>query len=137
MSVTHLLDTSVFSQPIKDRPVEEVLSRWEALGDNAVCTSAICLAELKQGLETRQSETYWRRFRMLLEDRYAVLPFDENAAATYAGLAAELAAIGKPKPIVDLFIAATARQHGLILATLNAKDFDGIPGLAVENWSPK
>lgn len=31
-------------------------------------------------------------------------------------------------------IAATARHHRLTLATLNLKDFSGIPGLAVEDW---
>ncbi len=135
MSPTHLLDTSVFSQPIKDRPAEAVLARWEELGDRAVCTSAICLAEMKQGLEVRRSEKYWRRFNHLLADHYPILPFDEDTATTYARLAAELRSVGKPKPTIDLFIAASAKQHGLILATLNAKDFNGIPGLAVENWA--
>ncbi len=32
-------------------------------------------------------------------------------------------------------IAATALQYGLILATLNTRDFAGIPGLAVEDWN--
>lgn len=35
----------------------------------------------------------------------------------------------------DLLIAATALSHRLILATLNARHFDGIPGLHVEDWS--
>ncbi len=135
MAHTHLLDTSVLTQPIKDRPVETVLSRWDALGDRAVCTSALCLVELKEGLEIRQSRKYWRRFDELLDSRYLILPFDENTAATYARLAAKLRSPGKPKPTVDLLIAAAARQHGLILATLNAKDFVGIPGLAVEDWA--
>lgn len=135
MALTHLLDTSVFSQPIKDKPVDAVLARWEKLGDRSVCTSAICLAEMKQGLEARQSEKYWRRFDELLADRYPGLPFDEDTATTYARMASELRRLGRPKPTIDLFIAATAKQHGLILATLNVRDFDGIPGLAVEDWA--
>ena len=135
MAHTHLLDTSVFSQPIKDRPVETVLSRWDGLGDQAVCTSALCLAELREGLEIRQSRKYWRRFNELLENRYLILPFDESTAATYARLSAELRSLGKPKPTVDLLVAAVAKQHGLILATLNAIDFASIPGLAVESWA--
>jgi predicted nucleic acid-binding protein len=36
---------------------------------------------------------------------------------------------------VDLLIAATAKQHDLVIATLNAKDFEDIPGLRVDDWS--
>ena len=49
--------------------------------------------------------------------------------------AAETRRQGKPRPVLDLMIAATALHHGLAVATLNARDFDGIPGLAVEDWS--
>ncbi|MBN1673375.1 MAG: type II toxin-antitoxin system VapC family toxin [Kiritimatiellae bacterium] len=134
MGLSHLLDTSVFSQPIKDRPVASVMARWSALGDEAVCTSALCQAELLQGLEQRGSEKYWRRYRELLAERYSVLPFDAVAAASFGSLAAELKRMGRPKPTIDLLIAATAKRHGLIVATLNAKDFKDIPGLAVEDW---
>lgn len=132
--LTHLLDTSVFSQPIKDRPVSGVLERWGDLGEESVCTAAICLAELLQGLEDRGSEKYWRRYRELLRNRYPVLSFDAAVAGTYGRLAAELRRQGRPRPALDLLIAATAKQHGLIVATLNPKDFAGIPGLAVEDW---
>lgn len=135
MRFTHLLDTSVLSQPIKDHPVEQVLVRWDKAGDTSVCSSAICLAELRQVLEMRQSQKYWRRFHELIEHRYLALPFDEDIATTYSQLAAQVKQMGKTKPTVDLFIAATAKHHGLILATLNEKDFRDIPGLAVENWS--
>lgn len=55
MQTIDLLDTSVWSQPIKDRPLEHVLERWSQVGDEQVCTSAICLAEVLQGLEDRAS----------------------------------------------------------------------------------
>jgi predicted nucleic acid-binding protein len=34
-----------------------------------------------------------------------------------------------------LLIAATAKAHSFILATLNPRHFIGIEGLAVEDWS--
>lgn len=133
--MTHLLDTSVLSQPIKDCPVDAVMDRWSALGDAAVCTSAICLAELLQGLELRRSEKYWRRYRELLMHRYPVLPFDAAVACAFAQLAAQMQTAGRPRPALDLMIAATARAHGLIVATLNIRDFTDIPGVGVEDWS--
>lgn len=33
------------------------------------------------------------------------------------------------RPVLNLQIAATARRHGLIVATLNAKHFAGLPGV--------
>jgi predicted nucleic acid-binding protein len=135
MPLTHLLDTSVLSQPIKDRPLPAVMDRWSALREEALCTSAVCLAEMLQGLRDRDSAKYWRRYRELLERQYPVLPFDAAVADTFSQLAADLRRRGKPRPVVDLMIAATACRHGLALATLNARYFAGIPGLTVEDWS--
>ena len=135
MPLSHLLDTSVLSQPIKDHPLPAVLDRWNGLREDAICTSAVCLAEILQGLRERESLKYWRRYRELLENQYPVLPFDDSVADLYADLTVGLRRAGTPRPVLDLMIAATARRHGLILATLNARDFAGIPGLVVENWN--
>jgi predicted nucleic acid-binding protein len=35
----------------------------------------------------------------------------------------------------DFLIAATAKAHGLVLATINVRHFKGIDGLAVEDWT--
>lgn len=135
MALTHLLDTTILSQPIKDKPLQSVMGHWSALGDACVCTSAICVAEILQGLEARQSDKYWRRYRELLENRYAALPFDQTVAAVFGHTAAALRKQGEPRPVVDLLIASTAKHHGLIVATLNTSHFSGIPGVQVEDWS--
>lgn len=135
MNLTHLLDTSVFSQPIRDTPAAGVLERWSEIGEAGVCTSAICLAEVLQGLEHRGSEKYWHRYRSLLAGRYPILPVDERVAAHFGSLSAGLRRAGQPRPALDLLIAATCLRHGLAVATLNARHFVGIPGLKVEDWS--
>jgi predicted nucleic acid-binding protein len=135
MPLSHLLDTSVFSQPIKDKPLPSVIDRWSNLHENAFCTSAICLAETLQGLRQRDSLKYWRRYRELLENQYPILSFNASVADTFSVLAADMRRQGKPKPVIDLLIAATACLHGLVLATLNVRDFAEIPGLTVEDWN--
>jgi predicted nucleic acid-binding protein len=135
MPLSHLLDTSVLSQPIKDRPLPAVMDRWSDLRENAICTSAICLIEILQGLRERESSKYWRRYRILLENQYPVLAFDASVANTFSVLSVVMRRQGKPRPALDLMIAATACRHGLILATLNARDFAGIPNLIVEDWN--
>jgi tRNA(fMet)-specific endonuclease VapC len=134
MALTHLLDTSIYSQPIRDVPNDRVMMRWSEHPDSHVCISSIVHAEVLQGLIDRDSSKYWRRYRELLENHYTILPFDTVVSETYSKLVVKLKQTGKPRPMADLMIAATAIQHGLILATLNVKDFKDIPGLIVENW---
>jgi len=61
------------------------------------------------------------------------LPFDAAAARSFAQVAAALREAGR-KPAArayDAMIAAVALAHGLPLFTVNAVDFEGIPGLEV------
>lgn len=135
MAITHLLDTSVYCQPLKRVWSPSAVRRWRALGDDSVCISSICLAELLQGLESRHSPGLWSRYEEYLNGRLPVLPVDERVAETYAKLYASQRRAGTLRPQMDLLIAATASAHGLVVATLNAKDFSGIEGVAVEDWS--
>lgn len=133
--LTHLLDTSVYCQPIKNRAHEAALQRWSAIPEVAIAISAICHCEVTQGLMQRDSARYWARYRAILEGRYPILPFDAACAVALAELQTGLKQRGRVKPFADLMIAATARQHGLVIATLNARDFRDVPGVAVEDWS--
>ena len=135
VALTHLLDTSVYCQPLRKKPLPRVVARWTALGDAALCVSVLCEAEILQGLEAKGSERLWDRYRSLLEGRLPVLDVTIQVARAYAAMASASIRAGKPRPAIDLFIAATARSSGLVLATLNARHFEGIEGLAVEDWS--
>lgn len=134
-TITHLLDTSVYCQPIKKFPLQAVIDRWKRLGDERLCTSIFCETEVLQGLEMKQSDTLWHAYRSILQDRLPLLPFERAIAKTYAALQAACMKRGRTRPIFDLFIASTARVHHLILATCNYRDFQNIPGLTVEDWS--
>jgi tRNA(fMet)-specific endonuclease VapC len=136
MARTHLLDTSVYCQPLRKKPVASVVTRWKRLGDASLCVSVLCEAEVLQGLEARGSAALWDRYQDLLAGRLPVLDVTLEVARTYATLAGPLIRKGRPRPVVDLLIAATARSAGLVLATLNARHFREIEGLAVEDWSP-
>ena len=62
-----------------------------------------------------------------------VLSADEETAEHYGVISAHLAAQGTPVPQNDMWIAATALQCGLTLATCDAH-FVRIPGLIWEMW---
>lgn len=131
----YLLDTSVYSQPLKKHPVQEVVEKWNLIGDLECCVSVFCEMELLQGISLAGSTRLNEMYEKILQDRIVVLPFTREEAKIFADLQGKLKKKGKTKPVIDLCIAATAIQHNLIVAALNAKNFSGIPGLRFETWA--
>lgn len=135
MTLSHLLDTSVLlAQVLKPKPVEAAKARWEELGDTALAVSIICEAELLYGLRLQDSAKLYNRYENYLKDRLAVLLVDRQVANTFAEIKAVQKKKGKLIPDFDLLIAATARAHDLIVATLNTAHFTLVEGIEVENW---
>jgi predicted nucleic acid-binding protein len=65
-----------------------------------------------------------------------VLPVTLAIAERWGDLSALLKGKGKPRPIVDSILAATAFQHDLGLVTRNVRDYED-SGIAVLNpWDP-
>jgi tRNA(fMet)-specific endonuclease VapC len=135
MGLTHLLDTSVFCQPIKPRPLAPVIQGWEALGNDALAVSVLCQAEVLYGIASKASSRLQAAYEAVLKDRLTVFPVDEAEGQAYADMRASLEKAGKRVPDLDLLIAATAQTHDLIVATLNVRHFSLIPDLPVEDWS--
>ena len=135
MPISHLLDTSVYCQPLKPQPLPTVEQRWRALGDSAFATSAICEAELLYGLELKKSVRLQALYDELLKSRVPILPVDTAVAKAFSIIKATCRKKGVSASDFDFLIAATAKAHGLILATLNVRHFQAIEGLAFENWS--
>jgi predicted nucleic acid-binding protein len=134
MALTHLLDTSVYSHPLKPKPLPHVVRRWRLQGEHRLSVSAICEAEVLQGLYHKNSTRLWRAYEVELKGHFPILPIDATVADIYARRVAQSWAKGRPRPELDLLIAATAIAHDLILATLNPRDFEHIEGLVVEDW---
>jgi tRNA(fMet)-specific endonuclease VapC len=63
-------------------------------------------------------------------EKLALLPFDAAAAVRFNNLQRLRLRIGT----MDLKIAAICLTHDVTLLTRNIRDFDGIPGLLLENW---
>ncbi len=132
---THLLDTSVYSQPLKPLPDASAVTHWNKHGDPQVATASICEAEVLFGIAKKGSARLKASFTLDLRPRVVILPFDSACARAYADFRAACESNGTPVAEMDLLIAATAHANGLVLATLNVKDFSKIPGLVFEDWS--
>ena len=132
--ITHLLDTSVYSQPLKPVPHPGVVARWQALGDARLAVSVIAEAEVRYGLALKGSAKLEAAYERILRGRLPVLPVDEAVGIAFATLKAAQHRLGKRVPDLDLLIAATAQVHQLVVATLNVKHFELIAGIRLEDW---
>jgi predicted nucleic acid-binding protein len=74
-------------------------------------------------------------YERVLKDRLRLLVVDRAVAAAFAAAKATQRNKGLMVPDLDLLIAATAKAHGLVVATTNAKPFTLLEGVAVEDWS--
>lgn len=139
MPVSHLLDTSVYSQPLRKIPHPEVVKRWQFLGDTSLVTCAVCEAEVLFGIQKEKRKNSSTKigtlYDTLLKGRLDILPVDAAVAAVYADLRCDCEARGQNIPAMDLLIASVAMANNLIVATLNMADFQGIKGITVEDWS--
>jgi len=95
--------------------------------------SAIVAGELCFGAE--KSERVEQNLSAIdrLIARCPVIPCDATTARHYARLRNRLRGKGRPIPENDLWIAATAIEHGLVLVSRD-EHFDQVEGLLVESW---
>ncbi|WP_031388650.1 type II toxin-antitoxin system VapC family toxin [Desulfonatronum thiodismutans] len=105
-----LIDTNAYTAFKRGLPeVVEVIGRAKAIR-----VSVIVLAELLAGFHFGNQEQH---NRMELNDfltspRVACVPVDKETTEHYARIYRQLREDGKPIPTNDLWIAATAMQHG-------------------------
>ena len=98
-----------------------------------LCVSAISVAELRFGAESRGSKKIHRALDAFLHD-IAVLSFDQRAAEWFGSTCATLEGRGEPIGQLDTLIAAHALSIGATLVTNNSKHFARVQGLEIENW---
>lgn len=128
----YLLDTNVLSDLIR-RPGGPVASKIAAVGEPAICTSIIVACELRYGAAKKSSAPLTARIEELLES-LDVLPLEREADRHYADIRSYLAGKGQPIGPNDLLIAGHTRALGLTLVSANAREFQRVPGLSLENW---
>jgi tRNA(fMet)-specific endonuclease VapC len=130
----YLTDTNIWILYLKQRnsAVEDRLRSTPA-GEVAVCS--VVRAELLHG--ARKYGNVANRVALVEETLapYLSLPFDDQAAYHYAEVRHHLESVGAVIGANDLLIASVARAHGLVMATGNVREFQRIPGLAVEDWT--
>ncbi|QSV44398.1 type II toxin-antitoxin system VapC family toxin [Geobacter benzoatilyticus] len=121
-----ILDTNFYSAFKKnDATALELLKRVEYIGVNTVILGEL-LAGFRCGNREQQNRLELDQF--LDSPRVATIAIDDETAEFYAQVFSELRQKGRPIPSNDLWLAASALQHGLALATYD-DHFSAISGL--------
>jgi tRNA(fMet)-specific endonuclease VapC len=126
-----LLDADTVSYALRGEG--QVAARILQHPPSDLAISALTLAELGFGAEKKKSAKLRRAILSFVQD-VAVVPFDEEAAARFATVAAALAREGSPIGVLDTLVAAHALALGLTVVTNNTRHFTRVAGLTVENW---
>lgn len=134
----YLLDTNVVSELRKADPNPNVKAWSDAQPPHLLYLSTVTLAEIRYGIERREDDSLraeledWlaRQLRPWFADR--ILAIDEDVLVEWR----RMVEAGRKRGVVfshpDVFIAATARLHGLTVCTPDERGFREA-GVAVLN----
>ena len=134
--MTYLLDTTAFSDLMRERPGMD--ARLAALpSEDRVVICTVVRGEIRYGIERvpqgrRRQELAAKASRLFAALSCEAVP--EAAADHYASVKLVRERRGLTLDENDLWIAATSLALGSVLVSRDS-DFAGIDGLTVENWA--
>ena len=134
-----LVDTNVWSELAKPRGDPAVLA-WLEANDADLALSTLVIAEIHYGIQllgAAPKRTYLESWVAGLEARYwgQTLMFGPQSAHHYGRIAARPEVKARQPQIIDMQIAAQAQEHGIPVATRNAKDFEWIGLELIDPWT--
>jgi len=134
-----VLDTNVVSEGMRPQPSPVVVAWLNAQAAETLYLSSVTLAELLFGIGALPAGVKKDRLAQALDRLLAlfpgrVLPFDQDAARRYADMAVVARALGRPLPVADGHLAATAATRGFAVATRNIQHFGDTGVELIDPW---
>lgn len=123
--MTYLVDANVLSEATRPSPNPKVVV-WLSANERDLVVDSIVLGELYLGvlsLPAGRRRTGLEQWFDALSKTLVCLPWDAAVSRRWAKLVVASKGKGKPVPLLDGMIAATALEHGLTVATRNVVDF--------------
>lgn len=138
--MSFLLDTCVISELAREAPATGVLAWIESAEESTLFLSVLTFGELEKGIARLPSSARRRKIEAWVRDELAgrfsgrVLPIDRAVAERWGQISGASEARGKPLPVIDALIAATAVVHGLTVVTRNTTDFERCGVKCLDPW---
>jgi toxin FitB len=120
-----LVDTNVIAELRKGPRANARVRAWfDDLDPDAIVLSVLTIGEIRKGIDNLHRRDVdaarvldrWLR-RLVIDYDERILPIDMAVAEEWGRLN-----VPDPIPVIDGLLAATAKVHGLTLATRNVKD---------------
>ena len=124
--MTCLVDANVLCEATKPSPDPRVIE-WLTRNERDLVVNPVVLGEVRFGILLLPSGRRRKKLESWFDEvtrRIHCVPWDAETGLRWAELLAHLRTLGRPMPIKDSLIAATARTYGLQLATRNRRDFE-------------
>jgi tRNA(fMet)-specific endonuclease VapC len=132
-----LLDTNAIAEAVRPKPNAVFVRRLHA-NETKLAIASVTLHEALYGVERLPDGKRKEMLREYMRDvvaKMAVFPYDAEAAEWHARERVRLETTGRKMPYPDGQIAAIAVVRGLTIVTANVRDFRGVEGLRIENWT--
>jgi predicted nucleic acid-binding protein len=138
--VSYLLDTSVLSELVKKNPRRQVVNWVDEQEESTLFLCVLTVGELEKGIAKlpasarRTNLISWVRRELAGRFGGRLLPIDVRVAERWGAMAGESEKRGKPLPVIDSLLAATALVHDLQIVTRNVSDFERCGVVCVNLW---
>ncbi|HQY68771.1 MAG TPA: type II toxin-antitoxin system VapC family toxin [Pyrinomonadaceae bacterium] len=137
--MNYLLDTCLLSEFMKPQGNRGVINWFKAQDDETLYISVLAIGEIRKGIKklgaTKRSDelrTWLDSVVFRFDSR--ILAFDISMANRWGDLIANLESKGRPMPVIDSLMAATALEHNLTIVTRNEDDFEPTGAKVLNLW---
>jgi predicted nucleic acid-binding protein len=136
--VKYLVDANVLSEPTRPDPRASVVD-WLRRHERALAVDPVILGEVRYGILLLPRGAKRKRLERWFDDgvlRLHCVAWEAATGMRWAELLARLREKGRPMPIKDSLIAATALTNRLTVATRNVSDFRSAGCQVVDPFEP-
>ena len=137
--MSRLLDTCVLSELVKTEPNANLLRWFEQQDEDTLYLSVLTLGELERRIEKLPASRKKNRLAQWVREDLArrfegrVLGIDAQTAQRWGAMVGERK--GRPLPVIDSLIAATALVHSLSVVSRNVSDFERCGVVCDDPWA--
>jgi predicted nucleic acid-binding protein len=139
--MSFLLDTCVLSELVKPQPNGGLIAWFGGQKANDLHISCLTIGELSKGIsklaqgKRKTHLEYWLNTQVIESFEGRIHTINTEVAFSWGVSQAESEALGKPIPLMDSLIAATAKKQNLVLVTRNVKDMENCGVKLLNPWS--
>lgn len=140
--MNYLLDTCFLSELRKPEPDSGIVAWVSDIDESRLFVSVLSLGEIQKGIarlangRRKNSFQHWLEQDLQVRFEGRILSLDVVMVLEWGLLSAAAENQGRPAPVIDALLAATAIAQNLTLVTRNDKDFSAFPVKVLNPWNP-